>query len=42
MKRKSRKHKKAREVLGDIDLEMHKEAMRLETERRRDKEFSVV
>jgi hypothetical protein len=42
MKRKNRKHKKARELLANIDLEMHKEAMRLERQRHKNKEISVV
>jgi hypothetical protein len=52
MKRKNIKHKKSREVLAEweqleaetlaVDLEMHKEAMRLERERHKDKEFSLV
>jgi hypothetical protein len=42
MKPKNRKHKKSRELLADIDLEMYKEAMRLERERHKNKEISVV
>jgi hypothetical protein len=40
--RKNKKHKKSKEILADVDLEMHKEAMRLERQRRKNKEISVV
>jgi len=42
MKRKNRKRKKSKEALEDIDLKMHKEAMRLEKERRKRREFFVI
>ena len=52
MKRKTIKRKKSREVLAKweqleaetlaVDLEMHKEAMRLERERRKDREFFII
>jgi len=52
MKRKTIKRKKFREVLAQweqleaetlaVDLEMHKEAMRLERERRKNREFFVI
>jgi len=42
MKRKNKSNKKSREVLADIDLEMHKEAMRLERERHKNKEVYVI
>jgi len=49
MKRKNIKRKKSREVLykyraslASLDLEMYKEAMRLETERRKSREFFVI
>jgi hypothetical protein len=42
MKQKNRKHKKSKEVLQDVDLEMHKEAMRLERERRKNREFFII
>jgi len=42
MKRKNRKHKKSEEALADIHLKVYKEAMHLERERRKDKEFFVV
>jgi len=39
---KNRKHKKSREVLADVDLKLHKEAMRLEKERSKNKEVYVI
>ena len=52
MKRKTIKRKKFREVLAQweqleaetlaVDLEMYKEAMRLERERRKSREFFVI
>jgi hypothetical protein len=42
MKRKNRKHKKSEEALADIHLEVYKEAMRLERERRKSREFFVI
>jgi len=49
MKQKNRKHKKSRGVLykyraslASLDLEMYKEAMRLERERRKSREFFVI
>lgn len=53
MKQKNRKHKKSREealaslynkrlVLANLDLGMYKEAMRLERERRKNREFHVI
>ena len=42
MKLKNKKRKKSKELLEDVDLEMHKEAMRLEKERRKRREFFVI
>jgi len=39
MKRRNKKHKKSEETLADIHLEMYKEAMRLERERRKERDF---
>lgn len=40
--RKNRKNKKSRDVLADIDLKMHEEAMRLERKRRKNKEVYLA